>query len=273
MNDFYHIQHLNNQLTAIKSLTGEIMYLLKGTHSALLIDTCLGVGNLREVVEKETHLPLKVIITHGHVDHAMGAPLFDEVYMNHLDDDLYRLSSPLSERIGYIEANIGGDWRNADYVPPKDPAQYHALHDGDVFDLGDLHAEVYQLVGHTQGIVVVLVPELRLLITGDAANKSVFMFSEECSSISEYRDNLLEVAHKLKGRYDMCYMMHHEMEAPKTLLEDVAEVCTDIIKGNVDHVPFMFMGQHYEIAKAVNQTFDRLDGKFGNIVYRQDHVK
>ena len=82
MIQYYSAEKLNTHMTAIRSLTGEIMYLIEGEEKAVLVDTCLGVGHLRKFVETLTEKPITVILTHGHVDHALGAPEFDEVYMN-----------------------------------------------------------------------------------------------------------------------------------------------------------------------------------------------
>ena len=51
-------------------------YLLCGRKKALLIDTGLGVSNLREVVESLTPLPVFVATTHVHWDHIGGHRLF-----------------------------------------------------------------------------------------------------------------------------------------------------------------------------------------------------
>lgn len=72
---FYTIDKISDHMDAVKSRTGEIMYLIKGTERAILADTCLGVGNIRSVVEGMTDLPITVLLTHGHVDHAMGMAL------------------------------------------------------------------------------------------------------------------------------------------------------------------------------------------------------
>ena len=79
MIQYYSAEKLNTHMTAIRSLTGEIMYLIEGEEKAVLVDTCLGVGHLRRFVETLTEKPITVILTHGHVDHALGAPEFDEV--------------------------------------------------------------------------------------------------------------------------------------------------------------------------------------------------
>ena len=43
-------------------------YLLSGTKRAILIDTGLGVSNIREVIDGLTKLPVTVITTHVHWD-------------------------------------------------------------------------------------------------------------------------------------------------------------------------------------------------------------
>ena len=64
MADFYRAEKVNDRVTAILSLTGEIMYLVNGSERSLLIDTCVGAGNLRDFVEKLTEKPLTVLLTH-----------------------------------------------------------------------------------------------------------------------------------------------------------------------------------------------------------------
>lgn len=51
-------------------------YLLCGTKRAILIDTGLGVSNIREVIDGLTKLPVTVITTHVHWDHIGGHKYF-----------------------------------------------------------------------------------------------------------------------------------------------------------------------------------------------------
>lgn len=67
MADFYRAEKVNDRITAIISFTGEIMYLVNGSERSLLIDTCVGAGNLRDFVERLTEKPLTVLLTHGHM--------------------------------------------------------------------------------------------------------------------------------------------------------------------------------------------------------------
>lgn len=272
---FYTTEKITGHMDAVRSRTGEIMYLIKGTQRAVLADTCAGAGNIRAVAEKMTDLPLTVILTHGHVDHAMGAPLFEDVYMNAADPMVYAAHSALNIRQGYIEAGLGaepGSWKDAEYVPVKAPDFIQPLKDGDTFDLGGIHVEAYALAGHTPGCMVLLVPEERVLITGDAANNSVFLFDEFSLTVEEYRENIIRLKDRLKGRYDRCFLMHHDMEAGGQLLSSLVQVCDDILSGHADDIPFEFMGGHYFAAKAFGEGFQRLDGMEGNIIYNKEKV-
>lgn len=54
-------------------------YLLCGTEKAVFIDTGLGVGNIREIVDSLTSLPVTVMITHVHWDHIGGHRYFEKI--------------------------------------------------------------------------------------------------------------------------------------------------------------------------------------------------
>lgn len=272
---FYSAERVTDTITAIRSMTGEIMYLIEGENKAVLVDTCLGVGHLRDFVQKLTKKPFTVLLTHGHVDHALGAPEFDEVYMNHADIPVYEEMSPIEERIGYIKAILGGslpDFSDKDYVQPA-PMNFHDLQDGDSFDLGGIHLDVYALPGHTSGSMVILIREKGILILGDACNTATFLFDKNSLPVETYKKNLLQLSKRLEGRYNRVFLCHHDMEASTDIMTNVIDVCDTILQKKADDVPYEFMGTMNYIAKAVSGHFKRIDGKEGNIIYNKDKVK
>ena len=54
-------------------------YLLCGRERALLIDTGLGVANIKKVIDELTTLPILVVATHVHWDHIGGHKFFDSI--------------------------------------------------------------------------------------------------------------------------------------------------------------------------------------------------
>ena len=275
MTEYFKSEKVNEAVTAIRSRSGEIMYLVEGKEKAILIDTCVGVKGLRKMVEGLTNKPITVLITHGHVDHAMGAPEFEDIYMNPADREVYSQHRSMENRKGYIASCIGGleDWMNDDsnFVPESEP-DFKVLKNGDIFDLGGKHVEVYSLSGHTQGTMVVLLPEERILITGDGCNNATFLFDEFSLTVEEYRENLIYIQEKLEGRFDCCFMMHHDMKASKELLKNVIQICDAIMEGKSDDMEFNFMDNINYIAKRSDNRFVREDGGEGNIIYNKNKV-
>ena len=273
--NYYSAERINDQLTLIRSLSGELLYLAEGTERAVLIDTCVGVGHLKAFVDGLTRKPLTVLLTHGHVDHAPGAPEFDAVYMNERDIPLYRTRCPLKERKGYLKANLGPRFEELteeDFVPETPDYPFLPLNDGDSFDLGGLHIDAYELPGHTPGSMVFLLRELRTLITGDSCNNATYLFLNESSPLTEYRDNLKRVQARLAGQYDRICMSHVVMEAGTDMIDNVLEAIDEALRGEAYDIPYDFRGYHAFIAKKCNRRFEREDGKSGNIVYNKEKL-
>lgn len=275
--EYYRAERIDGRVTAIRSLTGEIMYLAKGDERAALIDTCLGVGHLRAFVERLTDKPLMVLLTHGHVDHAMGAPEFEAVYMNEKDVALYRQHCPMDVRTGYISGMLGERFRElteADYVPPKPDMAFLPLADGMSFDLGGLHVDAYEFPGHTQGTMAFLIREPGMLVLGDACNNSTFLFDEAHSStVAEYREAVARVRERLAGRFSRAFICHQQIDVDVDIMDNMIEVCDDILAGRADDVPFEFMGSKAHIAKRCSAPATRIDGKSGNLIYSRNHIR
>lgn len=276
MDPFYHVSHVNDHLYALKSLSGEFVFLVLGSREALLIDTCLGVGNLRAQVEGLTSLPVTVVLTHGHLDHAMGAPEWEGAWMSTLDVDVYRGMCSVEDRRGYLVANVGPEratpWMDA-FLPAAPDYAFRALSDGQIFDLGGVTVEAVAFPGHTPGCTALLLVEDRILITGDACNVSTFLFDEFTCSVADYRATVERVAQRLDGRYDRVFMQHHVLDAVPDLLQDMLDVCDRVLAGTDDAVPRQVMGHDARLALEADRTMRRVDGGCANLLYDPEHVR
>ena len=270
----FQSEKISEHLTRIHGITGELMYLAEGTEKAALIDTGSGIGSLRALVDTLTDKPCIVLLTHGHVDHAMGAPEFDtEIYMNPADNAVHDEHSNLEFRKGSLQnmpEEIVSRIEESDYIPLR-TKEYLPLMHGDTFDLGGLTLEAYACPGHTPGSMVILFKEERSLLLGDACNPFTFLFSDHCLYVEEYKESLKTLKEQTDGKYDHVYLSHGSGDGEANMIEGVIQVCDDIMTGNTDDMPYDFMGEKAFLAKALTPK-GRADGGVGNIVYKKERV-
>lgn len=278
--DYFKAEKVNEHITAIRSLSHEIMYLIQGEKEAVLLDTCIGLKGYRELVEGLIHgKKLTVLISHGHVDHAAGVAEFEgfaDVYMNLEDIDFYKTQLAIEDRRGYAAAVYGPEANNykaEQFVEGKPDFQFLELKDGMEFDLGGLTVQALTAPGHTKGCMVFLIKEERILILGDACNNATFLFDDICESLEHYLEGIRQLKEKTDGLYDRVFLMHHIIDGAPDTLAQMIEVCEDIFGDKADNLPFEFMGHKALIAKACNERMERVDGKFANVIYNPEKMR
>ena len=91
MGNYYQVTQIGNGRYRIYDPLGVFTDLFVGTERALLWDTSYGFRDLRAVVKELTDLPLYVVNSHGHIDHACGNYQFDEpIYIHPADIPVLR---------------------------------------------------------------------------------------------------------------------------------------------------------------------------------------
>lgn len=265
----FKTEKVTERIARIYAFATELMYLVEGTEKAVLIDTGSGIGSLKACVEQLTDKPVIVLVTHGHVDHAMGAAEFENVYMSHEDDYIYeKHGTDAFRRSCFSTVAPPFEAGEEDLIPTMKLSKIKNLTEGDRFDLGGISVEIYTCPGHTRGSVVMLIPEERLLITGDACNLFTFVYDDYSTTITEYEESLKALQEKVSGKYDNVLLSHGDGNGYPELIADVIRVCEDIKAGRTDDIPFEFLGTTGLVAKAVDSS----RGERGNIVYNKDRV-
>ena len=264
---------LNQYLTQIIDPTGVSCFLLQGSQESVLIDTGTGMRQLLQALEDLSVSSPLVLLSHGHADHAGGAAWFDQVYLNRLDWQLVQKHCSLDMRMGYARFAIPPEeqtFASDDFAPLK-PDGYKSLESGQIFNLGGLSIEAIHVPGHTQGSMCFLVPELRIMLYGDACNSNTFLFDKNASTVSGYYETLLDFK-KYDEFYDTVLFSHGPVTGSKQVLEDNIELCEKIIKRTDDAMPFAFMDKQALRAAAVDENLNRLDGRIGNIIYSENRI-
>ena len=254
-----------------------ICYLVEGRDYALLIDSIIGLGNLKAFCETLTEKPIRVVNTHSHSDHVGGNFHFDHCYLHHRDigafqecigikkEKLVELAkkTALEEYRDLIEADENfADWT---------PIRVFPIYDGDVFDLGDRKIKVVEVGGHTAGSVVLIDPKTRIAYSGDACNGNTLLEFPNSLPILSYMRNLLHLK-EYQQEFDMMYGGHEVFDS--SIVDEAIETVARVLAGMDDRVerPGILGGTVCYAAAKVKDGYERADGKRFNMSYIPSRV-
>ena len=156
MNDYFEVMTIAENVYQIYEPGGVGSALVIGGEKALLIDTGYGFADIREVVESITDLPLTVVNTHGHADHAGGNRYFDRMAWYHAET-----------------------------------REFLWLTEGQTFRLGEDHfIETIFLPGHTGGSTMFFDWKHHILFAGDNLDYSLWLLFADSAPLYAYRNYL-----------------------------------------------------------------------------------
>jgi glyoxylase-like metal-dependent hydrolase (beta-lactamase superfamily II) len=148
-----------------------ISYLIVGEKHALLLDTGMGISDIKKVTAELTKLPVVVLNSHTHDDHVGDNWEFDTIYA--MDTDFTRKNGQGSREDA--QAEVTPDQICGTLPKGFDPRTYvtrpwkitHYTRDGDHFDLGGRTLEVIATPGHTPDAISLIDRANGLIFTGD----------------------------------------------------------------------------------------------------------
>lgn len=284
--EYFTHEEIAKGLFRIRDISYTASYLLIGKNRVALLDTGIGIFSLKNYIASITPRPVDfIILTHGHLDHANGSGEFGDVpiYLNPLDRELMAQHSNPKERIAYTTqmhqmVSLPAPFiTESDLIPPFDPSKTKPLSNGQIFDLGNITVEAIHTPGHTQGMTMLLIPELRIILFGDGCGMGVLLVEDCCSTVAVYRQSLLHLK-KYEARYDRIIRNHGSCESSKAILDNVIEVCDDILSGSDDkipaeHCPIASESPIFQAKATIPNSQIRIDRKEGNIIYALHKIK
>ncbi len=196
------------------------LYLILGSHSALLIDTGCGLFPLTPILDELiSKKQLLVINTHSHFDHIGGNYEFKEILVHKYEvksaskpfDITFLQDSPkeITKRYEKINYTI----KPGKHIKP--------VKDGEILDLGGISIQIIHTPGHSPGSISLLTNSHELLV-GDTAHYGTMYLTKKTfpvilSSISKLislfqKHNDIEI-----------YPAHEEFAVGKDLLVELSK--------------------------------------------------
>ena len=222
---FPHVYHIGDAMNVY-------MTLITGKREALLIDSGYGLEDVQAFVRTLTPLPLTCVLTHAHHDHALGAMHLDRVYLHQKDQDALTLYTGTGQRKKVLEqAQAKG------ITPPEDfltkPVSVTCFDGNCTMDLGGMEVTLLPCPGHTPGSLVVYIPSLRLLLSGDNWNPCTWLFFPEALGAREYLQNVRELF-KLPFEHVLC--SHQAALYPRSKMDQFFSALNEDALNNAEKV-------------------------------------
>lgn len=197
-------------ITHITDAMGVSFTLIEGGDSALLFDAGYGLEDVAAYVRTLTEKPVELILSHGHHDHMLGARWFDHSLMDPADREEFALrTARLQRQKVQQQAEEAGLSVPEDFftavIPTPEPLRYIDRvgdFDASVFDLGNREVWVLRVPGHTAGSVVLYVPDVQLLLTGDDWNPCTWMWFPCSLPARQWRDTMLKLISQVEKEAD-----------------------------------------------------------------------
>ncbi len=197
-------------------------YLVVGRERAALIDTLQSdlPKSLVECVREITALPVDVLITHGHPDHA-GAEVKKLLVAEGFTLFMNLVDLPIIQE-------MCAPWFTADL--------FRDIKAGDLFDLGGISLVALRVAGHTPGSMVFLDKEHKRCFTGDALG--VWLQLDHSLPMSVYVDELKRFEKELTDIPETTLWIGHAVQAPDGFftaqhVKNMREACQKVMTGEL----------------------------------------
>ncbi len=231
----FTLQQVSRDVWAIDEFGIDIMYLIIGTERALLIDTGIGIGNIRSVVETMTHLPYDVVNTHHHYDHVGGNGRFSMVYAHKKAIPVIQEQNNLQSRKEFFRSQEARPEYNYEASLEFDASimgdfEMKGIEEGFVFHLGNRDLEVLDTPGHTKDGICLLDRKYRLLFSGDTVvSTPVLMFDTFSDTMSTYLESLKKLA-QLRNSYELIFPGHYLRPIGSIYIDDQIACIQEILE-------------------------------------------
>lgn len=209
-------------------------YLLNGTERSLLIDTGLGVSNIKKIVEALTNKPVIVIATHVHYDHIGGHFYFNNFYTHKNEVEWINGKFPLS--LEYVKklliekpCKFPKDF-NIDKYKIFKGKPTKIVKDKDIIDLGNRKIKIIHTPGHSPGHMCFYEENSGYLFTGDLVYMGELIMFFPSTDPVEFMNSIKKIS-KLPIRRIL--PGHHNLNIDVSIIKQIDEAFMELEEKNI----------------------------------------
>lgn len=204
-------------------------YLIIGDERAILLDTGLGVANIKEVVKQLTDSPIQVITTHVHWDHIGGHYSFSRIGVHELEKSWLEDRFPLplnsvKENLMKSPCNLPEEFNIDDYTIRQVKVTM-PLKDGDNIELGNRSLKVIHTPGHSPGHICLYEEKTGYLFSGDLIYKGKLDAFYPTTNPVQFMDSINKV---VELSVERVFPAHYSLEIDKGIIKEVQQAFKEI---------------------------------------------
>lgn len=235
MNEWFTIEKIDDNTFAIseyKHWKESHSYLLIGNDKALLIDTGLGIENIKKQIDNITKLPIIVATTHVHWDHIGGHKYFNTIAVHELEKDWLR-QFPLPLEV--VKNNLIKE--KCDFPKKFKLDDYNIccgnpqiiLQDNDIIDLGNRKIKVIHTPGHSPGHLCFYDIDKKYLFTGDLVYEGKLDAYYPTTNPQDFKESINKIR---KLDINKILPGHHSLNVNTDIVEKIWEAFVEIERQN-----------------------------------------
>lgn len=198
-------------------------YLLIGTNAAVLIDTGLGIANIKSLVESITSMPVLVVTTHIHWDHIGGHKYFKDMAVH--ENEVEWISGKFPIPLQMVKNSITR--KPCDFPDDFEIDNYNVfqgyptsiMHDGDIIQFGNRKLKVIHTPGHSPGHCCFYEEERGYLFSGDLIYKGCLDAFYPTTDPFAFMQSVDKIKNLLVKKI---LPAHHQLDLRADFIDDVA---------------------------------------------------
>jgi glyoxylase-like metal-dependent hydrolase (beta-lactamase superfamily II) len=213
-------------------------YLVVSNEHALLIDTGLGISNIKDVVERITKNHVKIVNTHSHYDHVGDNHRFKEISIHknearhlergHNSDMLLKMVEP------EMFKKLPPDGFRPEAYTIKPSRANRQLKDGEVLSIGHRTLKVLHTPGHSPGSICLWEEDRGFLFSGDTLYDGPIYAHLPHSNFDDYLQSLSMLCSHVP-KINKVFPSHGPTPLEPMIILKIAQAFQQVSQGGVEY--------------------------------------